>query len=158
MKMEVESALRRTETQTESKEVCRWRTRRSNPKGRQCLASSRRKRQSSEQDARLRSSRKGFPGRTIVGFELAEVLGNEIAGLVMVTRTSGKISAQLPGDFRKRLFSSQGADLVERWKCHRSRSYNTSNPSRRFTRSRKNVLIVCRIPRGADPIRSQNTG
>jgi hypothetical protein len=54
--------------------------------------------------------------------------------------------------------SWSGARLVERWKGHRSRSYNTSNPSRRFTRSRKNVLIVCRNPRGADPIRSQNTG
>jgi hypothetical protein len=28
-----------------------------------------------------------------LGFELAEVLGNEIAGLIMVTRTSGKTSA-----------------------------------------------------------------
>jgi hypothetical protein len=41
----------------------------------------------------FRLARKESQGEQSLGFELTEVLGNEIAGLVMVTRTSGKTSA-----------------------------------------------------------------
>jgi hypothetical protein len=52
---------------------------------------------------RCRLARKEFPGQQSLGFKRAEVLGNEIAGLIMVTRTSGKTFAWLPADFRKRV-------------------------------------------------------